>query len=84
MASFIEAYCQNQGGEINYIFLAKGSQISTKLTFTNSLGLFKTNLNKIKFDLIQIKIDQLIQSSLQSWQLRQSKYARIVIYASPI
>lgn len=46
MASFIEAYCQNQGGEINYIYLAKGSQISTKLTFTNSIGLFKTNLNK--------------------------------------
>jgi len=46
MASFIEAHCQNQGGEVNYIFLAKGSQISTKLTFTNSIGLFKTNLNK--------------------------------------
>ena len=51
---------------------------------TADLLLIKANLNKIKFDLIQIKIDQLIQSSLQSWQLRQSKYAHIVIDASPI
>lgn len=46
IATFIKTYCQNQGGEVNYIFLAKGSQISTKLTFTNSIGLYQTNLNK--------------------------------------
>jgi len=46
IASFYNTYCQNQSGEVNYIFIAKGSQISTKLTFTNSIGLFKTNNNK--------------------------------------
>ena len=46
MTSFIKTYCQNQSGEVNYIFLAKGSQTSTKLTFTNSISLFKTDLNK--------------------------------------
>lgn len=46
IASFLKTYCQNQGGEVNYIFLAKGSHISTKLTFTESTGLYKINLNK--------------------------------------
>jgi GLPGLI family protein len=52
--SFIKTYCQSQGGEVNYIFLAKGSPISTKLTFTNSIGLYKTNLNKTE-NLVDVK-----------------------------
>jgi GLPGLI family protein len=46
MFPFLNTYSQNQGGEVNYVFLAKGIQISTKLTFTNSIGVYKTNLNK--------------------------------------
>ena len=54
LISLFKTYSQNQGGEINYIFLAKGSQISTKLTFTNSIGLYKTNLKKTE-NLVEVK-----------------------------
>jgi GLPGLI family protein len=52
--SFFKIYCQNQSGEVNYIFLAKGSQIPTKLIFTNLIGLYKTNLNKTE-NLVDVK-----------------------------
>lgn len=44
--SLLKFYSQNQSGEVDYIFIAKGSQISAKLTFNNSIGIYKTSLTK--------------------------------------
>jgi GLPGLI family protein len=54
MFSILNTYSQNQSGEVNYIFLAKGTQISTKLTFINSIGIYKTNLSKSE-NLVDVK-----------------------------
>jgi GLPGLI family protein len=54
MFPILNTYSQNQSGEVNYIFLAKGTQISTKLTFINSIGIYKTNLSKSE-NLVDVK-----------------------------
>lgn len=52
--SLLKTYGQSQSGEVTYVFLAKGSQISTKLVFSNSIGLYTTKLVKSE-SLVDIK-----------------------------